>query len=167
MLLHDLRGRDVCPIRFSAGRDPVSLWTNGAEEHSMFPISHIKFFFLKNCWLFYCGNIFIQTIYYFVCMVSRFSHVQLFVMLWTVAHQASLSIGFPSQEYWNGLPYPSPGDLPDPGIEPMSPALTGGFFTTSATWDCILLWVLVREWLPWYKKLEAKTSLWKLAFLVF
>ena len=63
-------------------------------------------------------------------MVSRFSHVQLFVMLWTVAHQASLSIGFPSQEYWNGLPYPSPGDLPDPGIEPMSPALTGGFFTT-------------------------------------
>ena len=72
-------------------------------------------------------------------MVSRFSHVQLFVMLWTVAHQASLSIGFPSQEYWNGLPYPSPGDLPDPGIEPMSPALAGGFFTTSATWDCILL----------------------------
>ena len=68
-------------------------------------------------------------------MVSRFSHVQLFVMLWTVAHQASLSIGFPSQEYWNGLPYPSPGDLPDPGIEPMSPALAGGFFTTSVIWE--------------------------------
>ena len=72
-------------------------------------------------------------------MISRFSHVQLFVMLWTVAHQASLSIGFSSQEYWNGLPYPSPGDLPDPGIEPTSPALAGGFFTTSATWDYILL----------------------------
>ena len=37
---------------------------------------------------------------------------------------------FPWQEYWNGLPFPSPGDLPDPGIEPRSPALTGGFFTT-------------------------------------
>ena len=67
-------------------------------------------------------------------MRCLFSHVQLSVILWTVAHQASLSIGFPSQEYWNGLPYPSPGDLPNPGIEPMSPALAGGFFTTSAAW---------------------------------
>ena len=42
---------------------------------------------------------------------------------WTVAHQAPLSMGFPRQEYWSGLPFPSPGDLPDPGIEPGSPAL--------------------------------------------
>ena len=42
---------------------------------------------------------------------------------WTVAYQASLSMGFSRQEYWSGLPFPSPGDLPDPGIEPMSPAL--------------------------------------------
>ena len=52
---------------------------------------------------------------------------------WTVAHQAPLSMGFPRQEYWNGLPFPSPGDLPDPGIEPVSPespALAGVFFTT-------------------------------------
>ena len=42
---------------------------------------------------------------------------------WTVAHHAPLSMGFPRQEYWNGLPFPSPGDLPDPGIEPRSPAL--------------------------------------------
>ena len=42
---------------------------------------------------------------------------------WTVAHQAPLSMGFSRQEYWNGLPFPSPGDLPDPGIEPGSPAL--------------------------------------------
>ena len=48
---------------------------------------------------------------------------------WTVAHQAPLSLGFPRQEYWSGLPLPSPGDLPDPGIEPKSPALAGGFFT--------------------------------------
>ena len=98
------------------------------------------------------------------CMLSCFSHVQLFVMLWIVAHQAPLSIGFSRQEYWNGLPYPSPGDLPDPGIEPMSLALAGGFFITSTTWDYILLWVLLRKWFLWYKKLEAKTSLWKLAF---
>ena len=49
---------------------------------------------------------------------------------WTVVCQAPLSMGFPRQEYWSGLPFPSPGDLPDPGIKPASPALAGGFFTT-------------------------------------
>ena len=44
---------------------------------------------------------------------------------WTVAHQVPLSVGFPRQEYWSGLPVPSPEDLPDPGIEPASPALAG------------------------------------------
>ena len=47
-------------------------------------------------------------------------------------------MGLPGQEYWSGLPFPSPGDLPDPGIEPASPtssALAGGFFTTSTTWQ--------------------------------
>ena len=53
-----------------------------------------------------------------------------FVTPWTVACQAPLSMGFPRQEYWNGLPFPSPGDLPEPGIEPMSSALAGRFFTT-------------------------------------
>ena len=52
-----------------------------------------------------------------------FSRDRLFATLWTVAHQASLSIGFSRQEYWSGLPFPSPGDLPDPGIKPRSPAL--------------------------------------------
>ena len=51
------------------------------------------------------------------------SCVQLFVTLWTVAHQAPLSVGFSRPEYWSGLPFPSPGDLPDPGIEPGSPTL--------------------------------------------
>ena len=46
-----------------------------------------------------------------------------FVTLWTIACRTSLSMGFPGQEYWSGLPFPSPGDLPDPGIEPASPAL--------------------------------------------
>ena len=49
-----------------------------------------------------------------------------FATPWTVAHQSPLSMGFSRQEYWNGLPFPSPGDLPDPGIEPGSPALHGG-----------------------------------------
>ena len=52
-----------------------------------------------------------------------------FVTPWTVARQAPLSIGFSRQECWTGLPFPSPGDLPNPGIEPTSPALEGGLFT--------------------------------------
>ena len=58
------------------------------------------------------------------------SHVWLFVTLWTVAPQAPLSVGFPRQEYWNGLPFPSRENRPEPGIKPVSPALVGGFFTT-------------------------------------
>ena len=72
---------------------------------------------------------------FFVCMLNYFSCVQLFVTLWTLMHQAPLSMGFSRQEYWSGLPYPPPGDLPNPRIKPMSlmsPALAGGFFTTSA-----------------------------------
>ena len=74
-------------------------------------------------------------------VLSHFSSVQLFVTLRTVAHQAPLSMGFSRQEYWSGLPCPPPGDLPDPGIEPvslMSPALAGVFFTTSTTWEALL-----------------------------
>ena len=72
------------------------------------------------------------------CMLSRFGHVQFFPTLCTVACQAPLSIGFSRQEYWSGLPCPTPGDLLDPGIESeslISPALAGGFFTTSSTWE--------------------------------
>ena len=66
------------------------------------------------------------------------SPVQLFAAPWTAAHQAPLSIAFPRQGYWSGLPFPSPGDLPDPGIKPtslMSAASVGRFFTTGATWE--------------------------------
>ena len=59
---------------------------------------------------------------------------------WTVALQAPLSMGFSRQEYWSGLPFPSLGDLSNPGIEPVSltsPTLTGGFFTTSTTWEAL------------------------------
>jgi len=67
-----------------------------------------------------------------------FNRVWLFATLWTVACQAPLSMGLSRQEYWSGLSCPPPGDLPDPGMEPvslMSPALGGGFFTTSANWE--------------------------------
>ena len=64
-----------------------------------------------------------------VAAVSVLCHVQFFETPWTVARQTPLSMGFPTQEYCSGLPFPSPGDLPNPGIEPVSPALAGGFFT--------------------------------------
>ena len=65
---------------------------------------------------------------YFFVVVLLLSHVPLFATLWTVAHQVPLSMGFLRQEYWRGLPFPSPGDLPNPGIKPLSSALAGGFF---------------------------------------
>ena len=71
-------------------------------------------------------------------MLTHFSPVQLLETAWTVACQAPLSMEFSRQEYWHGLPFPSPVDLSAPGIKPaslMSPALAGWFFTTSATWE--------------------------------
>ena len=76
-------------------------------------------------------------IYYNAMHVHMFScsESQLFATPWTVARQVSLFMGFPRQKYWSGLPFPSPGDLPDPGIEPRSPAslqvilYNPGFFT--------------------------------------
>ena len=63
-------------------------------------------------------------------IVKLLSRVRLFATLWTVAHQAPLSMGFSRQEYWNALPFPSPGDLPDPGIRPRSPALQANALTS-------------------------------------
>ena len=74
-------------------------------------------------------------------MLSHLGHIRFFATLWTVAHQAPLSMRFSRQEYWNGLLCPPPGDLPNPGIEPVfliSLALAGRFFTTSkvfTTWE--------------------------------
>ena len=81
---------------------------------------------------------FLITPGWFACVLSCFSRVQLFVTPRTVARQASLSTGFSRQEYWSGLPCPSPGDLTDSGIEPTSlrsPALAGGVFTACITWE--------------------------------
>ena len=62
------------------------------------------------------------------------SSVLLLVTPWTVAHQVPLSVEFCRQEYWSGLPFSTPGNLPHPGIEPVSPALAGGLFTITVTW---------------------------------
>ena len=67
-----------------------------------------------------------------MCSVAQ-SHLTL-CTLWTVALQAPLSMGFSRLEYWSGLPFPPPGDLPNSEIEPKSPVLAGRFFTTSAIW---------------------------------
>ena len=68
----------------------------------------------------------------YACVCSR-SHARCFVTSSTVVHQAPPSMEFPRQEYWSGLPFPTPGDLPDPGIKPTSPALAGRFFNTVTT----------------------------------
>ena len=77
------------------------------------------------------------------CLWSHFSRVWLFVTLLTIACQSPLSMGFSRQEYWSGFPCSPPGDFPDPRTEPTSltsPALKGGFLTTSATWEAPYKW---------------------------
>ena len=77
-----------------------------------------------------------------LCVLRRFSRVRLFVTPWTVARQAPLSMGFSRQEYWSGFRCPPPGDLSEPKIEPVSltsPPLAGRFFTTSATWEALIV----------------------------
>ena len=89
-------------------------------------------------------------------MWSCFSHVWLFATLQTVAHQASLSMGFSMHEYWSRLLCPPPGNLLNSGFESaslMSPALTGEFFTTSATWEAPV------EAYCWEKKIAFKMLL--------
>ena len=70
--------------------------------------------------------------------IALFSN-QSSALLFMEARQGSLSVGFFRQEYWSGLPFSPPGDLPDPGIEP--PALAGRFFTINATWDAQVLFI--------------------------
>ena len=80
---------------------------------------------------------------HFSCVCGKFfSHVQLFVTLWIVVCQASLSMGCPRQEYWRGLSCPPAGYLPNSGIKLtslMSPSLEGRFFTTSGTWETLVI----------------------------
>ena len=76
-----------------------------------------------------------------LCTLSHFRSVGLFATPWTADHQAPLSGGFSRQEYWSGLPFPTPGNLLHPRIKPespASPALAGGFFTPSTTWEALM-----------------------------
>ena len=77
--------------------------------------------------------------------VKSLSHVRLFAIPWTVVYQASLSMGFSRQEYWSGLPFPSPGDLPDPGIKPRSPALQAGALPSEPLGSTHKIWLYVDE----------------------
>ena len=114
-----------------------------AEKYS---IVWIRFFFLyflpvmDYVTMNICVQIFVSACFSFswvhVCLLSSFRHVQFFVILWIVARQAPLSMGFSRQDYWSGLPCPPPGDLPDLGIKPRypaCPALAGRPFITSVT----------------------------------
>ena len=89
-------------------------------------------------WHFSAQLILIFCVYLCARVPSCLSRVQLFVTLWTIVHQSPLSMGFSRQEYRSGLPCTPLGDLPNPGMKPislMSPALAGGFLTTGATWE--------------------------------
>ena len=72
-----------------------------------------------------------KSLHYVAVATQSLSCVQLCVAPQTVAHRAPLFMGFPRQEYWSGLPFPTPGDLPDPGIKPAFSALASRFFTTA------------------------------------
>ena len=81
------------------------------------------------------------------CLVTK--SCPTLVTPWTTACQVPLSMGFPRQEYWSGLPFPSPGDPPHPGIEPKSPALAGRFFTPESPWKILVHeWVYMRTYVP-------------------
>ena len=92
--------------------------------------------------------------------VKSLIRVQLFVTPWTVAYQAPPSIGFPRQEYWSGLPFPSPGDLPDPEIEPGSPEFQADALTSfliywiiaASHWECLFLGRLISSLEPSRRK---------------
>ena len=89
---------------------------------------------------------YLQWLLFHACLLSHFSHIQLFETLWNVAHQALLSVGFSRQEYWSGLPCPAPGYIPDPGVEPASlmlPALQADSLPTE----------------PWGKPMHAYTCI--------
>ena len=104
--------------------------------------------------------------------VKSLSRVSLFVTPWTVAYQVPPSMGFPRQEYWSGLPFPSPGDLPDPGIEPRSPALEADALTSeppgkpeaAAKGKCLWPHILLKGFPVCPPDFTGPSSLWGLHF---
>ena len=82
-------------------------------------------------------GLFLWDAFVVFCLVTQ-SCPTLNATPWTIAHQAPLSMGFFRQEYWSGLPCPALGDLPNPDIESVSPALAGGFFTAGPSWKPVV-----------------------------
>ena len=99
-----------------------------------------------------------QEVFNYV-LVCELSSIPLFATLKTIAHQASLSMGFPRQEYWNGLPFPSPGDFPDPGSELTSPALANRFFITEPPEKSI--YIHIYNNITFSRKLKTKPDSWQ------
>ena len=128
---------------FGGNEDILKLTVLMASPLWLYQIPLIMFFKWVNCMV--CG---------LCCVLSQFSRVWLSATPWTIARQAPLSIGFSRQKYWKGLSYPSPGDLPNPGIEPESlesPALAGEFFTSSASW-------IISPYICFYKRIQNHVS---------
>ena len=126
---------------FTLSREGVSGlypgWVLSVAYFCMAPELRIVFKFLggwKRIRRIFCDTWKLYKIQFVTVYNVLLSHVRPFVTAWTVAHQASLPMGYSRQEYWSGVSCPSPGDLPHPGIEPRSPALAGGFFTASIIW---------------------------------
>ena len=89
----------------------MGIWFAGEEQWQI----GLDYLNLQKLWINPFVFVFLKI---YACVLSYFSHVQLFETLWTVAHQALLSVGFSRQEYQSELPSSPPGDLPDPGIQP-------------------------------------------------
>ena len=109
-----------CPLWFTCFKWNSHFYICGNINNNKNTIQH-----LLNATMFQelCYSFILSQLIFTMVVVYSLSRVCLFVTPWTIALQAPLSMGFPRQEYWSSLPFPSPGDLPDPGIEPRSPAL--------------------------------------------
>ena len=101
----------------------LGLWSQDVQIQTNQPRVH-------TCNLYWAPLLGSHTPGHCVVVIYSLSHVWLLAKTWTIALQAPLPMGFPRQEYWSGLPFPSLGGLPDPGIKPMFSALASGFYTT-------------------------------------
>ena len=144
--LSTLKNKVKCDVKCKKG---LSTGDSGTG-HEWFPLLRLDLLFhlliLRNDLFLYFSSFFLRNLCWRwlgrgACLLSRFSCVWLCGTLWTVAHQAPVSMGFPRQAYWSGLPCSPPGDLPDLGIEPapfMSPALAGRLFTNSTIKEALV-----------------------------
>ena len=119
-----------CPLWFTCFKWNSHFYICGNINNNKNTIQH-----LLNATMFQelCYSFILSQLIFTMVVVYSLSRVCLFVTPWTIALQAPLSMGFPRQEYWSSLPFPSPGDLPDPGIEPRSPALQADSLPTELT----------------------------------